>query len=241
MRSAVSKMSWRLCEISTTARPCSARRLTSASTCSVWETPSAAVGSSRMTSFEFHITARATATDCRWPPESVATGWRIERIVVTASDFSVSRGLRLHDRLLQPLEPVVLLAAEVHVLDDVEVVAEREVLVDDLDARASPRPSGRGSRPACPRRGPRPVHRVDPGDALDQRRLAGAVVADERHHLAVAHLEVDVGQRLHRAERLGDAAELEDGVRSPRGSVSNTERRRRPAGRLHSNVRLESY
>ena len=40
----------------------------------------------------------------------------------------------LHDRLLQALEPVVLLAAEVHVLDDVEVVAEGEVLVDDLDA-----------------------------------------------------------------------------------------------------------
>ena len=41
--------------------------------------------------------------------------------------------LRLHHRLLQPLEDVVRLAAEVHVLDDVEVVAEREVLVDDLD------------------------------------------------------------------------------------------------------------
>ena len=27
----------------------------------------------------------------------------------------------------------MLLAAEIHVLDDVEVVAEREVLVDDLD------------------------------------------------------------------------------------------------------------
>ena len=39
----------------------------------------------------------------------------------------------LHHRLLETVEPVVLLAAEVHVLDDVEVVAEREVLVDDLD------------------------------------------------------------------------------------------------------------
>ena len=76
--------------MSTTERPCSARRLTSASTCSVCATPSAAVGSSRMTSFEFHCTAFATAIDWRWPPESVATGCRIERIVVTASDFSVS-------------------------------------------------------------------------------------------------------------------------------------------------------
>ena len=90
MRLAVSKMSCRLCEMITTARPCSPRRRTSASTCSVWATPSAAVGSSRITSLEFHCTAFATATDCRWPPESVATGWRIELIVVTASDFSVS-------------------------------------------------------------------------------------------------------------------------------------------------------
>src|SRR5437899_10033401 len=82
-------MSCRLCEMSTTARPLSARRLTRSSTCLVWATPSAAVGSSRMTRREFHCTAFATATDWRWPPESEATGWRIERIVVTASDFSV--------------------------------------------------------------------------------------------------------------------------------------------------------
>src|SRR5579862_238116 len=90
IRCAVSNTSCRLWEMITTASPCSARRRTRSSTCSVWATPSAAVGSSRITSFEFHITARATATDCRWPPERVATGCRIERIVVTASDFIVS-------------------------------------------------------------------------------------------------------------------------------------------------------
>ena len=114
----------------------------------------------------------------------------------------------LHRRLVEDLEPVGL-AAEVHVLDDVEVVAEGEILVDDLDPE--------------PRRVLRAVDvhllaleddlaavgRVGARDALDQRRLAGAVVADERHHLAGAHLEVDVGQRLDRAEGLGDAAELE--------------------------------
>ena len=36
------------------------------------------------------MTARATATDWRCPPESCATGWRTERIVVTDSAFSVS-------------------------------------------------------------------------------------------------------------------------------------------------------
>ena len=42
--------------------------------------------------------------------------------------------------------------------------------------------------------------RVDAGDALDERRLAGAVVADEGHDLAGRDVEVDLVERLHRAE-----------------------------------------
>ena len=210
IRVATSKMSCRLCEMSTTARPCSASRATRSSTWRVWATPSAAVGSSRITTREFQSTARATATDCRWPPESVATSWRIERIVVTESVFERLGRLRLHDRLLQALEPVVHLAAEVHVLDDVQVVAEREVLVDDLDAEARRvlRPVDR-DRPRL-EQDLAGVGRVDAGDALDERRLARAVVADEGHHLAGAHLEVDVGQRLDGAEALRQPADLED-------------------------------
>ena len=51
---------------------------------------------------------------------------------------------------------------------------------------------------------------VNARDRLDQRRLAGAVVADERRHLAAVHVEVDVRQCLDRAEGLGDVAELEE-------------------------------
>ncbi len=87
---ATSKMSCRLCEMITTASPCVARRFTSSSTCRVCATPSAAVGSSRITRREFHITARATATDWRWPPERLATFCRVERMVVTARPFIVS-------------------------------------------------------------------------------------------------------------------------------------------------------
>ena len=53
------------------------------------------------------------------------------------------------------------------------------------------------------------VERVDADDGLDQRRLARAVVADQRHHLALAHREVDAEEGLHRAERLRDASALE--------------------------------
>ena len=49
-RSATSKMSCRLCEMSMTASPCSPEARTRSSTCRVWATPSAAVGSSRITS-----------------------------------------------------------------------------------------------------------------------------------------------------------------------------------------------
>ena len=44
----------------------------------VWATPSAAVGSSRITASLPQKTARATATDCRWPPERVSTVCRID-------------------------------------------------------------------------------------------------------------------------------------------------------------------
>ena len=144
--------------------------------------------------------------------------------------------LRLHRRLLQPLEPVVLLAPEVHVLHDVEVVAEREILVDDLDPELRRVLRAVDRDRLAVEEDLAVVHRVDAGDALDQRRLAGAVVADERHHLASAHLEVDVGQRLHGAERLGDTAKLEKGCVAHRGVSHTTERAEAPAWAPLSNV-----
>ena len=119
--------------------------------------------------------------------------------------------LRLHDRLLQAVEPVPRLAAEIHVLDDVEVVAEREILVDDLDPELGWRPSACGCAPSRRRRRSRRSSGVwMPDDALDERRLAGAVVADERHHLAGPDLEVDLGERLDGAEALRDPPQLEE-------------------------------
>ncbi len=77
-------------------------------------------------------------------------------------------------------------------------------------SRAWPRPSGPWMRHRLAvEEDLAVVVAVDPGDALDQRRLAGAVVADERHHLAGSHLEVDVGERLDGAEALRQVADLE--------------------------------
>jgi hypothetical protein len=50
---------------------------------------------------------------------------------------------------------------------------------------------------------------VQPGDDLDQRRLACAVVSEQGKHLARADFEADVFERLNVAERLADPACLE--------------------------------
>jgi hypothetical protein len=56
------------------------------------------------------------------------------------------------------------------------------------------------------------VDRMDAGHALDQRRLACPVVADERGDLTGPHVEVDVVQHLHGAEALVHPAQLQDGL-----------------------------
>ena len=54
------------------------------------------------------------------------------------------------------------------------------------------------------------VERMNAGDALHQRRLAGAVVAQQRQHLAAVGLQADAFQRMHRAEALLRVANGED-------------------------------
>ena len=81
---------------------------------------------------------RAIATDWRWPPESrpdrradVVQRADRERVQQRARVL-LHRGLVEHvERAREPVE--VLLAAEVEVGDDVEVVGQREVLVDGRD------------------------------------------------------------------------------------------------------------
>jgi hypothetical protein len=76
------------------------------------------------------------------------------------------------------------------------------------------------------------VRLVRPGDRLDERGLAGAVVADERNDLRGVDLEVDVGERLDRAEALRDLLQLKGGP-----AVSG---RRRGGGGAAASFRLRS-
>ena len=89
-------------------------------------------------------------------------------------------------------------------MHDVEVVAQREVLIDDLDPERV-----RVLRPVDRDRLALEDHlavveRVDPRDALDQRALAGAVVPDQRGHFARANVEVHIPQDVDGAEALVD-------------------------------------
>ena len=155
--------------------------------------------------------ARATATAWRWPPESVSTRWRTD-VMPMLSVREMLAGLASH----RPL------------VDEHAAVARRRFRGRGTDSRryrgsARRRDPGRRSRsradaqpPGCARTRRLPVDANLAGiglqrarEDLDQRRLAGAVVADEREDLAVIEVEVDSAQCLDVAERLPQAARLE--------------------------------
>ena len=184
IRSATSKMSCRLCETITTPRSRSARRRTRSRTWRVCATPRAAVGSSRITTFEFHMTDFATATAWRWPPESPATSWRTDCRVVTDRLSSVSAEafsmLRLveHEAVRAARGPRNMLAT----------TSRLSASARSWYTISMPEPGG-VARPVDVHRLALEadlalVERIDAGDALDQGRLAGSVVADEGHDLA---------------------------------------------------------
>ena len=96
------------------------------------------------------------------------------------------------------------LAPEKDVGRHVEVIGQRQVLIDGLDAE-------RLRRPRTVRRGPGGFERdraAIPGDCarhdLDQSGLAGGVVAHQSVHLPRVDLDARVGQRLHAAVALAD-------------------------------------
>ena len=114
-----------------------------------------------------------------------------------------------HVALAGPLEQ--LLAAEEEVGDDVEVVREREILVHGGDAELRRVLGGANGDRDPVHRDLTVVGRVDAGDDLHQRRLAGSVVADEPDDLAGVDLEVHAVERLDGAEALADVLEGEQG------------------------------
>jgi hypothetical protein len=112
----------------------------------------------------------------------------------------------------QPAGAARALHAQHHVLRDRERRDEHEVLVHHADPRGDRlrrRPPGDVAEPAGARVGHLDragVGRVHAAQHAHERALAGAVLADERVHLAARRLERRVAVGDHRAERLRHAA-----------------------------------
>ena len=158
--------------------------------------------------------ARPIAMPWRSPPESwptvLSTEMPTPRKPIVLSRMSFAMRFSFAD--LDEAEAVGDLAADEEVAPERLFLAERLVLVHRLD-----RHRVRGTdRERCgvdllvadedaARRG---WH--DAGERLDERRFAGAVVADQADDLVPADREVDVAERMDRAEILLDTLHPDD-------------------------------
>ena len=157
---------------------------------------------------------RAIATDWRCPPESSADLRADARASSPASESQQLAALLLHRDLVEPRS-----AGRPARAPRGRGTGSRR----RRGCRTARGPGRRSRSPSCARVAGRvdraPARRRSanspssagpmPDDGLDERRLAGAVVADEGDDLAGVDVEVDAVERLHRAEALADAAQLE--------------------------------
>src|SRR4051794_30594020 len=128
----------------------------------------------------------------------------LERLVGAAVHLGVVEEAELAE---QP--PARDLAAEEQVRGRVELGGEREVLVDGLDPERARLDRRADRHLAALEEDLARVRRLDAGERLDERRLAGAVVADERHDLGRVDGEARAAQRADASEALDEAAGLE--------------------------------
>jgi hypothetical protein len=133
-----------------------------------------------------------------------------ERVRIDPQRQSTEHRLRAgaHRRLIKAAEAADLPAAE-NVGRDAEVRQAQHLLVDHADAVLDGLArAGRGKRLAAPA-DLAAIGLDQPGQDLQQRRLAGAVLADEGVRFALGDIEADAAQRVDGAKRFVDALETE--------------------------------
>ena len=165
-------------------------------------------GSSMMINFASCERARAMLTICWDAAESEPTS-APGRISGCPRRVSSCGGGAVGDGRAGDAEPGVL-AAQEDVVGHGEAGDQVELLVDRRDARARIAACGSPSvdRLAPPDDVPL-VGLVRPGEHLDQRRLAGAVLAEQAVHLTGADVEVDAVEGPDARELLDDAVHLQ--------------------------------
>jgi hypothetical protein len=126
------------------------------------------------------------------------------------------RALRAHLRAVEEPE-ARRLAPEVDRARDIEVLREVQLLVDERDARVARRAhaverdlSQRAARRSVGHREHALARLHHAREDLEKRRLPCAVLADDRQHLAAAHLEVDARKRHDARVAAADAAHGKD-------------------------------
>ena len=173
--------------------------------------------------------ARPIAIDWRWPPDSCPTSAVSEGRLTRRSAHHLARALE-HLLAIDEEAPADRLAAEIEVGRHVAHVDQGEVLKDGGDAELA-----RRLRVADPDRVAADlelaaVRLMDAAEDLDQRRLAGAVVADDRQHLAFEHVEVDVLQGADVTEALRESPGLQVGARRSLSAMTLSQAARRKRG-----------
>ena len=121
------------------------------------------------------------------------------------------RRLPFHVALVESAESG-LLASQEHVLNDVEVVAQRQVLIDDLDAERRRLARVIEMYNFAVELHDTRVVGLHTGKALDQGRFASSVVADQRRDFARERLQADTFEHAHRSEALLDVTQFDDGL-----------------------------
>ncbi len=200
-----------LCEMMMHVRPWSRSSTMRSSRCLLSSSLSAAVGSSRMSSFTFLDKAFAISTSCCLPTPMSAI--RVRGLSASPphageQPSGVGHGFVPADH---PPGGGVLVAEE-DVLRNGQHGNQRQFLMDDADATSLAGPDVLEVARLTVEDDLAVVAavRVDPAQHLHQRRLPGTVLTADRVDLAGAHDEVDLAERRDPRETLGDAPHFEE-------------------------------
>ena len=159
--------------------------------------------------------ARAIATACRCPPDRLET--RLERSgSLRPQTLQGGLGFLFHGFLIHEAEPAGQLAPEEEIGDRVEVIRQRERLVDRFDAERSRIPRRADFDRLAGEANLAAVGRIDAGEDLDQRGFPGAVVAEQSEHFAFAKIEAHIVDGAHAAKSLHDVAKFDERRHSSR-------------------------
>src|SRR5215212_6325207 len=141
----------------------------------------------------------------------------VNRGDVHAHVFEVLGGLLFHLAVVQERSDCHL-AVQEHVVKDRELVDEREVLVDGLDAQGARLGDGSEVDLFSFKQDLALVRAMEAGDGLEQGALARPVVPDKSEHFPFPDVQINAFEDRHRTEVLDDALYTQE-VRAVRGAV----------------------